>query len=310
VAGAVVILGGFGAWAVRAQVQEIHGPPVGLIGGLQRQENQPVIDATHHYFEESLRWMQWYLGWPTLATAIVGAGALVAALLLGRQLRTLAAAALLAPASLLYLWKASAVPDHVWVDRRFVVSAFPALVLLAFGLAAYVFTRPGRGAVRMAARIGAVAFAVAAVAYPIHAVRPVRNMTEQRGFLAVVHDACVKFGDRHAAVVVLERDKQDLFDDWVPQALRGWCGAQVAIARGTPDPAMLSRLADGWAARGKELYVVAVSQEPVRAAVPGAALIPTISAVNARHLSQTLTHRPDTYVTQALSMVIARVPAK
>src|SRR5256885_300632 len=152
--------------------------------------------------------MQWYLGWPTLAAAIIGAGALVAALLLGRQVRTLAVAALLAPASLLYLWKANAVPDHVWVTRRFVVSAFPALVLLAFGLAVFLFTRPARGVLSVVARVGAVVFAVAAVAYPIHAVRPVRNMTEQRGYLAVVHDACAKFGDRHAAVVVLERDKQ------------------------------------------------------------------------------------------------------
>ena len=56
--------------------------------------------------------------------------------------------AVLAPGSMLYLYKADAVPDHVWVTRRFLVSAFPLLILLAFGLAAACFglrpTRPVR----------------------------------------------------------------------------------------------------------------------------------------------------------------------
>ena len=308
VAGISIALAGFVTWALRARLQEIHGAPVDLIAVLQRREQQPVIDATHLYFEESLTWMRWYVGWPTLAAAIIGAGALVAALLVRRRLRTLATVALLAPPSVLYLWKAKAIPDHVWVTRRFLLSAFPALILLAFGLAAFLFVRPGRGVARVAARVAAITIAVVGVAYPAHALQSVRDMGEQRGFLGVVHDACNKLGPGHAAVVVLERDATDLFDDWAPQALRGWCGAQVAIMRGPPDPLMLRRLADGWNARGKALYVVAVAEEPVRVAVPGAALTTTRRAVNTRQLGETLTRRPHGYVTQSLSMVIARVP--
>ena len=38
---------------------------------------------------------------------------------------------LLVPTSVLYLWRASAAPDHPWVTRRFLPTAFPALILLA-----------------------------------------------------------------------------------------------------------------------------------------------------------------------------------
>ena len=59
---------------------------------------------------------------------IVAAGLLVRAVLLGRLMRTVSAFAVLVPGSLLYLYRASAIPDHVWVTRRFLVSALPTTV--------------------------------------------------------------------------------------------------------------------------------------------------------------------------------------
>ena len=201
--GAVLVGGaGFFAWLVRPHIQHLHGAPIGLVGGLQAAEHVPV-DATRTYFERSLTWMGWYLGPLTLAVAIIGAALLVRELLLGRRTRVIGALAVLGPGSVLYIYKASAVPDHVWVTRRFLVSAFPLLVLLALGLAAACSGVRLRDRLGAAPRAAAIVFAILAVAYPMYTVIGLRSMSEERGFLAVVHDACADIGP-HAAVVVLE----------------------------------------------------------------------------------------------------------
>ena len=240
-AGVMVGLVGFLAWFVRPQIQHLHNRAIGLVGGLQGLEHQP-IDATRNYFERSMVWMSWYLGPLTVAAAIIGAAFLARELLLGRRIHVLAALAMLAPDAMLYFYKASVVPDQVWVMRRFLVSAFPLMVLLALGLASGVAGTHKNPRFDTAWRVGAVAFAVAAVAYPIYTIRNVRSMSEQRGYLQVIDDVCTQVGP-HAAIIVLERDKTDLYDDWAPQALRSWCGAEVGVTRGPAHTASLNALA-------------------------------------------------------------------
>ena len=306
-AGVLTGCAGFFAWLVRPRIQHLHGAaPIGLVGGLQAAEHV-AVDPTRTYFERSLVWMSWYLGPLTLAVAIIGAALLVRQLLLGRMTRVIGVLVVLAPGSLLYLYKADAVPDHVWVTRRFLVSAFPLLILLALGLAAACAGIRLRRRFGAGPRVAAIIFAILAVAYPMYTVVGVRSMSEDRGFLAVVHDACNDLGD-HAAVVVLERDEKDLFDDWIPQALRSWCGAEVGITRGPARADALSSLARAWNANGRRLFVVSVSSDAVRKAFPGAAVTSTRVGINTQFLQQTLTHRPDAYARQSLSMVVAPVP--
>jgi hypothetical protein len=306
--GLLVGLAGFFAWFVRPRVQHTRGGVVGLVGGLQNAEHVS-FDPTRNYFEQSLRWMSWYLGPLTLTVAIVAAGLLLRELMLGRMARVIGALAVLAPGTVLYLVQADAVPDHPWVTRRFLVGAFPVLILLALGLAAAGASvgANARGRGRVARRVAAVVFALCAVAYPIHTLAGVSAMTEQRGFLAVVTEACSDLGPR-AAVVVLERDKSDLFDDWTPQALRSWCGAEVAVSRGPAHADALRALARSWNARGRRLFVVALSSDQIAKTLPGAAITPTREAVNTKFLRQSLTHRPDAYSRQTLTMALAPVP--
>jgi hypothetical protein len=141
----------------------------------------------------------------------------------------------------------------------------------------------------------------------LYTVIGLRSMSEERGFLAVVHDACADIGP-HAAVVVLERDEKDLFDDWTPQALRSWCGAEVGVTRGPARSDALLRLARAWNAQGRRLFVVALSADTVRKVFPGATISSTRQAVNTKFIRQTLTHRPDAYTRQTISMVVAAVP--
>ena len=305
VAGGLVALVGFLAWFVRPRIQHVRAGFVGLVGGLERAEHL-TFDPTRKYFERSLIWMSWYLGPLTLAAAIIGAGFLLRALLLGRMSRVIGALSVLAPGAVLYLYKADAVPDHPWVTRRFLVGAFPLLILLALGLAA-ACASGGSPRWRVGRQIAAVVFAISAVAYPIHTVIGVRDMTEQRGYLAVVTEACHDLGPK-PVVVVLSRNVNDLFDDWVPQALRGWCGAEVGVSRVPMQPTVLRGLAQSWEKLGRRLFVVAISSAVIAKVLPGAPVHTTREAVNAHFLQQTLTHRPNAYARQSLSMVFAPVP--
>jgi hypothetical protein len=307
-AGLVAVVG-FGAWAFRPRLQHLRGKD-GAIVGLQQVEHV-AVDATRLYGERSLSWMAWYLGPLTLAVAIVGAALLVRALLLGQMTRVIAALAVITPGSALYLYRASAVPDHVWVTRRFLLGAFPLIVLLALGLASAVAgmgSRSDRGRpARVVARVVAVVVAVAAVAYPIHTLLPVRAMAEETGYLGVITDICAAVGP-HAAVVVVEAARTDGADDWVPQPVRGWCGADVAVMRGDSQTSDLERLAKEWNAVGRRFFVVSSSLGYVQKLLPTATFTSTRRAADTQLLAPTLTHRPDAYRSQTLQLVVASVP--
>ena len=296
---------GFGTWILRPHLQETHAAAQSFVGGLQRAEHVP-IDLTRAYYEQSLSWMSWYLGPLTLAAAIIGAALLVRALLLGRMSYIIAPLFVLVPGSLLYLLKASAVPDQVWVTRRFLVSAFPTLILLALGLAAWLASRRTDRFAR-AMRVGGIALAVLAVAFPVYTVISVRDMREKAGFVAVVHDVCHALGP-HAAVVVVERDNNDLLDDWVPQTLRGFCGADVAVSRGKAStPTSLHRLARGWAAQGRPFFIATNSADEIHALLPGVDVFTSRHVTDTHTLSMTLTHRPRGYRPQSFSMALGEV---
>jgi hypothetical protein len=308
--GAVAVaLAGFAAWAYRPEVQTFHGRnAIGTIASLQHTEGK-AVDPTRTYAEFSMQWMWWYLGKVTLAAAIVGAALVVYLLLRGRSLRLVALLAVFVPGSLLYLWRPRAVADHVWVDRRFLVGALPLLILLAMVLAATLWSVRGRWTTL--ARALAVVIAFFAVTHPLYTVRPVRAMAEQRTFLGVIDDVCDTVG-KNAAVIVVENEEDPaapLLDDWAPQAFRGWCGADVAISRGTLPPNALQRLAAGWRERGRALFLVAGSAPTIEALLPGAAVTPTRAVRNTRLLAATLTHRPDDYRAQSFALVVAPVVA-
>jgi len=296
---------GFGTWALRPRLQTMHGDAQGFVADLQLREHVSV-DATRTYSERSLTWMSWYLGPITLAAAILGAAFLVYALIRGHRRRALGALAVLLPGSMLYLLKVSAVPDQVWATRRYLVGAFPLLILLALGFAAAAYAYRGPRFRRTVRGVGVV-IAVVAVLYPIGTLIGVRNMSEKSDFVAVVNDGCKILGP-HAAVVVLERDTNDLFDDWAPQTLRGFCGADVAVTRGNAStPASLSRLASEWHAQGRRFFVAAVGPDVVQQFLPGQRTVATRTVKDRDTLSMTLTHRPRGYRSETFSMVFGEI---
>jgi hypothetical protein len=306
-AGAIVAIVGVAAWVARPSLQTVRAKPIGLVEGLQHLEGDPV-DGTRRYSEHSMQWMWWYLGYTTLAAAIAGAAFTTRDILLGRASRYVTVLCVLVPGSLLFLWKAGAAPDHVWVDRRFLVGAFPLLILLALAFAVMLWDWGGAG--RQVARVGAVVIAVLAVAHPLYTLRHVASMSEQRRFYGVIQDACGVLGP-HAAVVVLESEPgapSQLFDDWTPQTFRSWCGADVAVMRGTPDRVILERLGREWQQHGRQLFVVAAAADTITSALPDANVTPTRIATSHSMLEATLARRPAHLRSQSFQMALAPVP--
>jgi hypothetical protein len=304
---AIVLFVGLGAWFVRPLILPSHVP---LLVVVQRG-GQLAVQFQTARFEDSMRWMSWYLGPLTLLAAIVGAACLTRSLVRGRRLYTLAAVVLFAPESVLYLWSAHAYTDHIWVTRRYLTSTFPLLILLAVGLAAVLWRAATPRAWGRASRVASVVVAVGVVAFPIWTILPVRSTREQGGYLTTVEQACHVLGPK-AAVVVLQGPTlaSDTREDWLPQTLRGWCGVPVAtlnLDAGTHGE--LLSLASRWSKLDRELFVVATGKGPIQQVAPEAQLTSVATSVNRRLLTQTFTHRPAHYETQSLSMVLGALPA-
>ena len=299
IAAAFVALVGFGAWFVRPRVQHMHTVASGLMSGLQ-QAAGVAVDPRRNYAERTVVWMTWYLGPIIVAAAIVGAALLVRELLRGRMVFTLAGIALLAPATAVYLYRPNISTDQIFVMRRFLFSALPLLTLLAFGLVAALLRLAPKSIPRFVPVATALVIGAAGVVYPISTVASVPNITEQRGDLLALKDACRTMG-RHAAVVLLQSDASLLFT-WAPQALRGWCNVPVAIMPKTlPDRAAeLTQLAAQWKAAGRTLWVVADTADAIHRVLPSAATRETPVVVNPYFLQRTLVSRPDHYAAEAV----------
>jgi hypothetical protein len=301
-----VLVAAFGAWLVRPSVQEQHHPALAAL----QEGGRLVVRYTTNEFEGSMQWMAWYLGPLTLSAAIVGGALLARALLRGRMLYTVAPVALLLPGSLLYLWDARAFADHVWVTRRFLTAAFPMLILLALGLAASLWTPEIPRRFSTWARAIGVVIAVAAVAFPVYTLAPVRAMEEQAGYLSGLQNTCRTIG-RRAAVVVLAGPTMaspDVREDWLPQALRGWCGARVTmLALDIDTQPRLLDLAERWSKRNRRFFVVASGPGPIQQVLPDAhvTLLPTV--FNRHLLEQSFDHRPSAYEQQSFPIAIAQL---
>lgn len=248
---AVVTLGYL---AVRPYLQTGSALPNPLLPALQQEQGLPV-DATRTYQEQALRWVSWYVGWPALALAGIGAVLLTWRALRGPDHRWPVAFPLVASA-VLVVWQPRITPDHPWADRRLVPSVLPAVVLLAVWTLAMASRRapdlvdsvlaalsrrrargwpvvpagragPAGTPPRTRRRIRRVAVPTAVVAglggcllvTPAEAVsRPLAKVRTEVGEPAAVAAACGGFAPGDVALLIDDRSRQE----WLP-VLRQVC---------------------------------------------------------------------------------------
>jgi len=100
----------------------------------------------------------------------------------------------------------------------------------------------------------------------------------------------------------------DVREDWMPQALRSWCGATVAmLALDIDTQPRLLHLADQWSTGDRKLFVVALGPAPIQQVLPDAHIMLLPTVVNRHLLEQSFDHRPSNYELQSFTMAIAEL---
>jgi hypothetical protein len=314
----VVLIGGFGAWFVRPFVQTVRGRSNNVVAVVQAA-TQLTADPTRKYFEHAVGWASWYIGPLSLSLAIIAAAIATRALVRGElRVPTQIAALVIGPGAVLYLWRPSITPDQIWAMRRFLPAVFPILVLAAFGLLCYVADSDYLGWDELR-RFGVLLVGVATVAYPVYTILNLSQMTEQRGYPAMVQDVCDLVG-RTGAVVVPQETNGTM---WIygPQTLRGFCDVPVAVAYSGERAAAISRVTVGaldgptlrelaldWASRGRKLYMVANSPRTIMKLFPGVRVKLSRAAANPYLLVPTLVEHPSDYKLDRFRVAVAAVP--
>jgi hypothetical protein len=291
---AVAVLVGF---AVRPYFQTVHGTPGAVvfrfIAILQRMQGLP-LDPTRTYAEDTLYWVIWYIGLPTVLLGGFGVALLVRQCL--RALLTWSDSArswrnwalplgIIGAGSIAVLWQPGIVPDQPWASRRLVVVVLPGLILCALWAAVWLTGHAReRGARTVTASVAGV-FCVAALVVPTAAttfgaglthggrsggLRPTAvGMAFKRinaGELTAVEQLCATIR-RDSSVVIVDRRVAQRFT----QVIRGMCDVPTAWIVGQPATAVSSVLSQIEAAGrhpvllgGRPGQLVAFGGQPIK----------------------------------------------
>jgi hypothetical protein len=272
-AAAVLVVLVFIGFAVRPLVQTVAGETdpnsIAYVAELQKLAHLPV-DGKQQYYQDSLYWVIWYIGLPTV---LLGAAGL--AVLTRRGLRALltwqdpdGVARIWALPLMIalwvivtVLWRPAVSPDQPWASRRLVPFVLPGLILGAVWasswLKQYVSGRVTSVAVASCA-VAALAIPTLWTTFGISLTpRPTAHgMAFKRigaGELNAVRGLCAAI-PANASVVILDQLTGDRF----AQVTRGICDAPAAILD-NPSPAAVAAVIAGIERAGRHPVLLAQS---------------------------------------------------
>ena len=258
--GAILTVLALIALLIRPYLQTVRGQATGgaaaFVASLQRLEHLPV-DPGRLYAEDTLYWVIWYVGLPTVLLGGFGL-----ALLVRRCLRALISwrdpsgaariwalpVAVICCGSAAVLWQPHTAPDQPWASRRLVPLVIPGLILCALWASAWLRGRArSRGAGRTAASlvavccVGALLVPTVATSFGLGFSHSGRNGGLQPsasglalkrtgpGEVGAVGRLCSSIGP-NASVVIVDLAIAEEFS----QVIRGMCGVPTASMTGQP----------------------------------------------------------------------------
>jgi hypothetical protein len=253
-------------WMVQHDANQASST-AGFIAAIQKGLGL-TVDGTRTYNEQTVSWQAWYLGWPTLALALVGYVLLVHRLIARRDARLLAVVSMGLSLSLLYFYTAQIVPDQVWAMRRYVPVVMPVL-LLAAAVCLHRLWTASRW-LRPLAAIGAVLV----VAVPVAISFPLQSFRADVPQLRLVQQLCDLVPDDGA---VLSTDTATY--EGLSQVIRSYCGVPAAgVDQATP--ASLARIRAAAVAHGRTLY--ALTEDPTTIGLPAQGVNATLGMTGYR----------------------------
>ena len=239
------------------------GGSVRFIESLQRAQGVLPVDGNRNYAEDSLTWVSWYTGWPTLVLAGAALALLIRYAVLGRRdpvsgspaSRWVLGLGLPVVSALSVLWSPGITPDHPWADRRLVPTVLPVVALLAVWSVAAATRRWGRPALA----VGLVLVLVPATLGSRHLALSRTEAGEPRA----VDTACAAFGPGEVALLVDARTRQE----WTA-VLREVCDVPAFGVPGdgsddVPSRAQVSEVVARVRAAGGIPVLVAASGDPL-----------------------------------------------
>ena len=302
----IIAIGLLLAWSIRPNAPKttLGGPAGQAIAQLQQTEGLGAKPFS--YAEQTMVWLNWYLGPVTLILAIAGLCFLTVRVVRHGSYSGLTVLLLAGPLTATYLWNPHITPYQMWAMRRFVPVSLPLLVLAAAvavdsvaDVCAVRLRAPAWG--RLALGVGAAGMFVFALGPSI----PVRSFQGQAGYTALVNSTCSAVG-KDAVLVFPDGD----FDGvTLTQTLRDRCGIPAAsLSTMTPVTiAQLATVAQKLRSRGQKLWVLGYSPQAIDAAVPG--LNPTLvgSVRSPRELEHTIDRPPSHYQLTLLTVYAAKI---
>ena len=285
-AGAVVLVGlAAFAWFVRPHLDPAHTYAENwnraYVASLQQLEGLRV-DGTRTYAENSMTWLDWYLGPLGLALGVVGAALLLRRVLRGDDHLALAFLLVFLASAVLYLWKPSIYPNHVWASRRFMPVVIPGLMILCFWVLRAAWRRLGDS---VPGRVAVVAVGGVAVGLPAW---HTGGLADQRGTQVPLAYETEKLCDRipDRAAVAVQGD-EDLHNHYI-QAVQTFCGTPVVSVPPGTSAGAYRQLERRVRERGRSLYLLTRSPAPFQPP-PNAQLVIDTSYED---LERPITRRP------------------
>jgi hypothetical protein len=286
--GAFLVIAVLIGFAIRPYVQTVHGHPSAavyrFIATLQHMQGLRV-DPTRQYSEQTLYWVIWYIGLPTVLLGGFGA-----ALLARRCLRAVLGwrdpgaawriwvlpLAVVCAGSLAVLWDPAIVPDQPWASRRLVVIVLPGLILCGLWASGWLARWARDRGARPATAIVVGLFCVAAMLVPTAATTfgvgfthtgkagglrlEAKGMALQRtgaGEAGAVRGLCDQI-PRKASVVIVDSPTAERF----AQVVRGMCGIPTGLMIGE-SVSSVRTVIGAIAAAGRRPVMMAARSKPL-----------------------------------------------
>lgn len=231
-----------------------RGPRNTDLENMQRRW-QHAVDGTRTYHEQTVHWLALYLGWGTVAVAVLGYAVLVTALVRRRDYALSGLLAMGLSMSALYLWNGQIAPDQPWAMRRYVPVIIPLLLVAAAAAVEALWHRRGPLGIRWVQRVVVIVAVAYGVWFPWDVTHPMRHVRDEFPQLTQLNALCAAVGS-HGAVV--EADEATIFG--YGQTLRSFCNVPT-IGLDVPLPAELSSIRTAAAEHGRTLYVLAQSPD-------------------------------------------------